>query len=692
MNKSIYISLIGLISIQLTSALPAFALFRESHVATDNNVVKITSSSEAGQFGSDIESGDFNADGHMDLLVASPFYSAPEKEWIGKVEIVWGGVDKSIDRTSYTGVSKGEQLGSSLAVGDFNGDGIDDIAMGAHNAFYGEIRTGKVYVINGVSHTLSQMTSRDFAYDRPDVRLNGNRSSDGLYGLSIYSMDADSDGYSDLLVGSPGASGPSKKNVGAVYYYKGGDNGLSKFSTKTKYGSYPGEMFGASVVGGFLNGDTKADLVVGSQLADYGDIVDTGAAYYFQNFLEKSNEEIKKTIYGDASNQWLGFRLGVADLNNDYKEDLIISSFPYKGELSDSRVEVYYGGAEFYTEFADINISSPHGSSLIGADLEFADLNNDGVIDIATGAPSVDLRNDGDPGRVYVTYSENGGFITDYTIKNGDVGTAIVGNEVDDWFGYSLEALDFNGDDIMDLAIGARYANGDVSVNDGAVHILIGNGDKFGEEKIHLAVGDESVVSRGEFIGTVVHSFNLEHEREIYLDNCYSYLEFCLFNFMAASYFDGISLEPDLLLYPDVAIEDEYYDEINLATVLGIVNGYLGEPESPFHPELPVTRIQALKIILGATNLVKPMYKFELEDKLGGEDELSSQSSYFVDIKPQIGYMWWYPRYSNFAADSNIVALDENFRPDDLISKTELDDMVSRTLEYLKTIDEENES
>jgi hypothetical protein len=692
MKRLIYIPLIGLLSVQLTLNLPAFALFRESHVATDDNILMVTTDSEAGQFGSALESGDFNDDGYSDLLVASPFYSDEEREWVGKVEIVWGGVDSTIDRTSYIGISEGEQLGSSVATGDFNGDGIDDIAMGAYNALYGEVRTGKVYVIEGISHLVSPMSSRDFAYDRPDSRLNGNRSDNGLYGLSMFAADLNADGFSDLLVGSPGASGPSSSNVGAVFFHRGSESGLSKFSSKTRYGGVEGGMYGSSVAGGYLNADDEADLVVGSHVANKGEILSAGAVYYIQNFLDKSDSiKTKKYIYGKATNQWLGFRLGIEDLNNDKLDDLVVSSFPFRGNGGQASVQAYYGGNEFYTEFADLTINNPIGSSLLGADLEFSDLNNDGYVDIVSGAPSVDFRQNDDSGRVYVVYSTGGSFNANYSLAAGDLGSVIVGNEVDDWFGYSVEALDFNGDDIVDLAVGARYANGEVSVNDGAVYLLIGDGDKFGEVRVSLEVNDDEIVTRGEFISTVVNSFNLANEKANYVSSCYDYLEFCLFNFMAASYFDGISLEPELILYPDVPVGADHYEEINLATILGIVNGYLGEPESPFHPELAVTRIQALKMIFGATDLVKPLYRFELEDQMGDEG-LGSQSSYFADIEPEIDYMWWYPRYANFAVEAGIVEPSDIFRPDDLISKSELEDMILETLEYLKMSDEEIES
>lgn len=157
-----------------------------------------------------------------------------------------------------------------------------------------------------------------------------------------------------------------------------------------------------------------------------------------------------------------------------------------------------------------------------------------------------------------------------------------------------------------------------------------------------------------------------------------------MFNFTAISSYNDIQLEPELILYPDVRPGSEFYEDINLATMLSLVNGYLNEKGTPFHPDLPVTRIQALKIILSATDLVPYLHQFELANLLGAEENISKQKSVFSDVSAKISSRWWYPRYVNFALENDIIDKGELFRPDENITIEELDDMVNRTLQYLK--------
>jgi hypothetical protein len=62
-----------------------------------------------------------------------------------------------------------------------------------------------------------------------------------------------------------------------------------------------------------------------------------------------------------------------------------------------------------------------------------------------------------------------------------------------------------------------------------------------------------------------------------------------------------------------------------------------------------------------------------------------SQKSYFTDINAKVPSMWWYPRYVNFAVDHNIVDKGEYFRPNDNITAKELEDIMTRTINYLKS-------
>jgi hypothetical protein len=183
----------------------------------------------------------------------------------------------------------------------------------------------------------------------------------------------------------------------------------------------------------------------------------------------------------------------------------------------------------------------------------------------------------------------------------------------------------------------------------------------------------DKVLTRGEALDRIVTSFNLKTEKQTYIADCLAHADECFFVFAAMSDFDDIKFEP-LTLYPDVSENSRYYESINIASMLGLVHGYLNEDGTPFHTELVITRIQSLKIVLASAELMKWKEKFELEGTI--------QESVFADVDVNDPAMWWYPRYINFALRTEIIEEGEYFRPNDPITVQELAEFVDNTLKY----------
>jgi hypothetical protein len=269
--------------------------------------------------------------------------------------------------------------------------------------------------------------------------------------------------------------------------------------------------------------------------------------------------------------------------------------------------------------------------------------------------------------------------------------TSIIhGENADDWFGYGLDVLDFNGDGHKDLVVSSRYADLPHSNNSGKVSVLWGDVTPFGQEK-EIFDSEDEYVARGELISIIIERFDLKNKKSDFIRKCYEHRDFCFFNFLTMSSYD-VQLDPDVVLYPDISLDYKYYEDVIIGTMLGLINGYLNNEDSPFYPENFISRIQALKIVLGAADAVPPKYRFELINILGSLDLLSNQFSYFTDIDTRIDRMWWYPRYVNFAVESDIVDEGEFFRPDEMITKEELDDMIERALKFINSQNEEAES
>ena len=679
--------------LSLSGSALALKLTFESYIATESGTEVITGDSAGEQMGSSIGTGDFDYDGTQDIVIGSPFASKNDNQWNGAVKITFGSKDKSLPERymEFYGENSGDQLGTSITVGDFNNDSYDDIAVGAYNAkSIDNVRAGKVYIIYGGSGLSSQVSTplgiqqSDLGYGEGVIQLSGQEDKD-QFGLSTFALDVNNDGTKDLLVGAPFATNTDSTKSGAVYLYLGSKQGFSDIPNYVFRAQSPNERFGSSISGGHLHSQQKNDIAVGAYSADNGEKDQVGKVYVISyNPLPTETLVSVKSITGSKEKGWFGFAIDVDDVNNDEFDDLAVTTFPYKGKRQDARVSIFYGSKKFPRKSANSVISGPRGEAFIGAAILLEDLNKDGKADVIIGAPGIGEGNSEEAGGVYVIYSTPEPLNKRYSLNNHEYDAVIHGERDDDWFGSTLNALDTNGDGNNDLAVGARYADGENSVDNGKVYIMINDGKAYGKLRAVMESTDQKV-TRVELITSVIDRLNIKKNKKELIENCYEHKEFCFFNFLAMSSYSGIKLNPTLILYPDVLPSDTYYDDVNIATLLGLTNGFQTEKNTPFHPELPITRIEALKIVLGAADLVEPKYQFELISSLGSYKNLTSQKSYFTDVNPKIPSMWWYPRYVNFTVDHNIIDQSNYFRPNDDITAKELDDIITRTINYIKS-------
>ncbi len=237
----------------------------------------------------------------------------------------------------------------------------------------------------------------------------------------------------------------------------------------------------------------------------------------------------------------------------------------------------------------------------------------------------------------------------------------------------------------------------------------------------------EDGITRGEIVDRILKKFDIEGTKSELISNCRENLADCLSIFASYSNYSGLEenlqalnvpgfengifgsahaqdttqqADPQVLgattvdasdfqLYPDTPVGTTFLDSINKATMLGIVNGYYEEPTSPFKPDRIVTRIEALKVLLDANDLMKWKYYSELEALLGGPDGIKNQKVPFNDVFPDRSYMWWYPRYINKACEVGIIACKQgtSFGPDEFMTKTEFSGWMNNLDDYFKTND-----
>jgi len=665
--------------------------YTEYKVGEENGTVVIRGDSSREQFGSSIAKGDLNGDMIDDIAIGSPYFSVQDKKNVGRVKMFFGkkGFDVYADNKlqadmEIRGESANNQLGASVAFGDFNGDKIDDLAIGSAGG-------DKVYMFLGKTNKkFPEMI--DLAKDSADVIFQTAELNEN-FGFALDMADLNADGMSDLIIGAPSASESGKLRSGKVYVVFGYRYPAYQFVYDFKknppamiiYGEKEFDRFGASIAHGDINGDKRPDIIVGAYLSSTGARKETGKAYVFFGQAPSELTIFKKypigifdpdiTIDGEAMRNWLGFSVYAGDINEDGADDIATGSFMYQSEDKTGKAHIFYGDKKLTSQNQKISNSlrifgDNDESDILGAAVYIDDLNGDSKKDFIVGAPGIKKFGKDSSGYVYV-YSNQ-------SIKNREkinmsdkMPTLVIeGENPNDWFGSSILTADLNKDGYPDLIVGAPNAY-NTGGKEGAVYVILGKSGWNGKLKYTDPLASD-YVTRSQIVYQAMDNFNLERFNKTFLDNCRNNLELCFFTFMARTKFKGIKLGPEIILYPDISPSQQFYKEITEMTMLGFLDGFGDDSQSKFKPDEKITRIHALRILLNSAGMLKWKEYAELNKELGGESAVYAQKTPYKDVSGRTYYAWWYSRYVNFAYIASIIKDENYFRPNDPIKQSEL--------------------
>ena len=407
-------------------------------------------------FGTSLISGDFNYDSQIDLAVGGRAFSSSA----GRVYIFYNDGSIPIAAASADVIIDGEAIsnfGVSLAAGDFNDDGKIDLGVGANRYLSW---TGRVYIFyNDGSYPASSVSA--------DIIIEGEDIGDE-FGYSLCEGDFNDDGNIDLIVGSYSYLG----DVGRVYIFYNDGSYPSQASdaehkiTGDTYGSY----FGATMISGDFNNDSKTDLVVGA----YGHTAGFGKVYLFYNdgSMPTTPETADVIISGEAQESWFGSTLSSGDLNSDNQTDLIIGAKGYS--TNKGRVYIIYNDGSYpsLATDADIKIDGENDNDNFGYSITTGDIIGDSKTDLIIGATGYNSNT----GRTYII--NNDGSISTLA-ANSDI--KIDGQNSNDNFGISLITGDFDYDMDNDLVVGSNYNTNTgrayIFNNDGSYPTLAANSD-----------------------------------------------------------------------------------------------------------------------------------------------------------------------------------------------------------------------
>jgi subtilisin-like proprotein convertase family protein/disulfide bond formation protein DsbB len=435
---------------------------------------------------------DFNGDGFADLAVGAGWDTVGGASAAGSLSVIYGssaGLDTAknqiwhMSRPGMPGPAQmNEHFGSTLAWGDFDDDGYDDLAAGISNRMVdGVAGAGAVCVLYGSNSGLRvngvQLWHQAVAgiSDAPELYE--------AFGAALASGDFDHDGHADLAIGVWEDLTVPFSREGAVAVLYGSSSGLKASGDQLLHqnspgiadDAEPGDYFGSALAAGDFDGDGRDDLAVGVPGQTVNGQGSAGAVhviYGSNSGLNGNGDDVWSQATagiadGPEPGDGLGWSLGVGDFNGDGKGDLAAGVL-YENVTDvigdgDGAVHVLYGssgglkaaGSQFWHQNKSGIANAPESDEQFGHHLAAGDFDGDGRDDLAIAVEEGFTLEYTAEGAVHVLYGTGSGLKTGGAQFWHQDSAGVKGKRAEyERFGAALCAADFDDDGRDDLSIG----------------------------------------------------------------------------------------------------------------------------------------------------------------------------------------------------------------------------------------------